>query len=289
LSNLLEPKFKKKDLDELEYSIIRDYAQNIINSSISNLTNIQNTYFINKKILDYENKIFNISSETNILLDNNINYDGFITTINEDAPLNLKWLKSLCCDKNQRKEQSFLFPIEKVVIVEGITEETLLPVFAKKCGFDFNQEGIQIVSAGGKNQVVKQYYTLADQLKIPIFVLLDNDAKENVEQIKLRLRTFDKVHLLSGGEFEDILPKNLILKTLNDYFRNLNSVDDDELENERMVLNLENIFKKKGFHEFKKSEFAQLIKMHIDSSCDISDEIRDIVREISADHSFLPQ
>ena len=81
----------------------------------------------------------------------------------------------------------------------------------------------------------------------------------------------------------------MILKTLNDYFRNLNSVDDDELENERMVLNLENIFKKKGFHEFKKSEFAQLIKMHIDSSCDISDEIRDIVREISADHSFLPQ
>lgn len=239
--------------------------------------------------MEYENKIFSLSKETQVLLENNINYDGFVSLIDENAPLNLKWLKSLQNDENLRKKLSLRFPVEQVVIVEGITEETLLPVFAKKCGLDFDKEGIQIVSAGGKNQVVKLFYTFAEQLKIPIFVLLDNDAKENYEQIKLRLRSFDKIHLLSGGEFEDILPKNLIVKTLNDHFRNLNSIEDNDFENERMVLNLEEIFKKKGFHEFKKSEFAQLISTHIDGEADISEEIRKITEEISANRSFLPQ
>ena len=40
-------------------------------------------------------------------------------------------------------------------IVEGITEEILLPVFSKLLGYDFYAHGIQIIPAGGKNQVVK--------------------------------------------------------------------------------------------------------------------------------------
>ena len=172
-------------------------------------------------------------------------------------------------------------------MVEGITEEILLPVFAKKCDYDFDKYGIQIISAGGKNQVVKLFYEYAEQLKIPIFVLLDNDAKENYEQINLKKRKFDKVHLLKSGEFEDILPQNLVEKTLNDYLKNLNCVSDDDFRYERMVENLEEIFKIKGFHEFKKAEFAQLVKEHIDNNFDISDEIRMIINEIKSSLSFL--
>ncbi len=288
LSNLIEPKFKKKNLEEMDYLQIKNYAQDIINSSIYEYcTKSDEDFSINNKLYEYENKIFNLSEDINILLKNKIDYTSFLPLINNESPLNLKWLKTL------KHENCFniplKFPIKKVVIVEGITEETLLPVFAKKCGFDFDKYGIQIVSAGGKNQVVKLFYTFSRQLKIPIFVLLDSDAKENYEQIKAKLRLCDKIHLLTSGEFEDILSKNLIIKTLNDYLRNLNSIEDSDFENERMVINLEEIFKKKGFHEFKKAEFAQMIKSHIENENDISDKIRTIIEEISADHFYEPQ
>lgn len=282
LSNVIEPKFKRKDLDEMEYSTLKDLAETVFNLSISSLSSVVvGTHIINEKLFNYENKVFNLNEEINKLLDNKINYDLAITLIQEEnSPKNLIWLKSLINNESIREEKSIRFPIEKVVITEGITEEILLPVFAEHLGLNFDKNGIQVISAGGKNQVVKLVYTLANQLKLPMFILLDNDAKENYEQILPKLREFDKIYLLSHGEFEDILPKELIIKTLNDYFKNLNIIEDNEFEYERMVKNLEEIFKKKGFHEFKKAEFAQLVKNHISSDEDLSDEIKLIIEEL---------
>lgn len=282
LSNVIEPKFKRKDLDEMEYSTLKDLAETVFNLSISSLSSVVvGTHIINEKLFNYENKVFNLNEEINKLLDNKINYDLAITLIQEEnSPKNLIWLKSLINNESIREEKSIRFPIEKVVITEGITEEILLPVFAEHLGLNFDKNGIQVISAGGKNQVVKLVYMLANQLKLPMFILLDNDAKENYEQILPKLREFDKIYLLSHGEFEDILPKELIIKTLNDYFKNLNIIEDNEFEDERMVKNLEEIFKKKGFHEFKKAEFAQLVKNHISSDEDLSDEIKLIIEEL---------
>lgn len=282
LSNLIEPRFKRKDLDVMEYSYLRDYAEYIFNKSVEELVSgITNTLKINEKLSIYENKIFNLSYDINELLNNKINYDGIITLLKDkNLPKNLIWLKSLVYDKQIREEQAARFPIEKVVITEGITEEILLPVFAEHLGFDFNKKGVHVISAGGKNQVVKLVYALVKQLKLPMFILLDNDAKSNYEQILPKLRTFDKIHLLTHGEFEDILPKELILKTLNDYFKNLNYIEEKEFDDERMVKNLEEIFKRKGFHEFKKAEFALLVKSHISSEEDFSDEIKNIINEV---------
>lgn len=280
LSNLIEPKFRKKDLEVMDYSSLKYFAENIINTSLTSiLGEVENTLNINKKLKNYENQIFNLNDNINILLDNSINYDAFIKFVTENSVQNLQWLKTLSPEfKNKIKTK---FPIKEVIIVEGITEETLLPVFAKQCGFNFDEKGIQIVSAGGKNQVVKMFYLLSEQLKLPIFVLLDNDAQENYNQIKPKLRKTDKIHLINGGEFEDILPKELILRTLNDHFANLNSIEENEFVDESMVKNLEEIFKKKGFHEFKKAEFAQLIKNNVNSKNDVSVEIEQIIKELT--------
>ncbi len=280
LSNLIEPKFRKKDLEVMDYSSLKYFAENIINTSLTSiLGEVENTLNINKKLKNYENQIFNLNDNVNILLDNSINYDAFIKFVTENSVQNLQWLKTLSPKfKNKIKTK---FPIKEVIIVEGITEETLLPVFAKQCGFNFDEKGIQIVSAGGKNQVVKMFYLLSEQLKLPIFVLLDNDAQENYNQIKPKLRKTDKIHLINGGEFEDILPKELILRTLNDHFANLNSIEESEFVDESMVKNLEEIFKKKGFHEFKKAEFAQLIKNNVNSKNDVSVEIEQIIKELT--------
>ena len=149
-------------------------------------------------------------------------------------------------------------------------------------GYDFYAHGIQLIPAGGKNQVVKLYYELLQDLRLPIFILLDKDAEENILQISPKLRDIDKIHLVSCGEFEDLLPKTLIVKTVNSHFKNFLTIKEDDLSNNSnsTVKILEDIFKTKGLHEFKKAEFAKLVKEHVFSIDDISAEIIDIIEEI---------
>ena len=54
-----------------------------------------------------------------------------------------------------------------------------------------------------------------------------------------------------------------------------------------MSMNLENIFKEKGLHEFKKADFAKLVRENISENSDISEEIADIVQEISGNNKTL--
>ena len=49
-----------------------------------------------------------------------------------------------------------------------------------------------------------------------------------------------------------------------------------------MVKNLENIYKLKGLEDFKKSDFAHLIRENIDSAADLSEEILNIINEINS-------
>ena len=281
LSNLLEPKYKKTDLDNMDYSTIKNLAQDIINSS---LPAGDNDFLINQKLYDYENSTFNLNKDVQKLLKNEINYKACTDLISNNAPLNLKWLKTLADTKDliqNRNKEALRFPINVLVLVEGITEETLLPEFAKLCDFDFDKNGVYIISAGGKNQVVKLFYQYADILKIPMFVLMDKDAYENYEEIIPKLRNNDRVHILECGEFEDALSLPLIIKALNYGLENISILDKKDLEKETgMVKTLEEIFRTRGMHEFKKSEFANTVKTCLSSKSDVSPEIEEIIGEI---------
>lgn len=286
-SCLIEPVYKKQELLNMASSEVTGIAQDIINKSLEELSFGQimqkNDNDINKIIKEYENSVFINDNETQEYLNNCINYKLFIPLIDESCPINLRWLKTLP-DNNLiklRHEKGLKYPIQKVLLVEGITEEILLPSFSKYLGFDFYKEGIQVIAAGGKNQVVKMYYKLIDELKIPIFILLDKDAEDNINQIKPKLRNVDKIHLVSCGEFEDLLPKSLIVKTVNNELSNFASISEEDLDNSiPEAKNLENIFKIKGLHEFKKAEFAKLVKDNITDDSDISSEIASIIMEI---------
>ncbi len=300
LSNLTEPVYKKQELLNMSADKITKIAEEIINSSLNdiytasasvkNLSKEKGT--LNKVIENYENSLYINDSDTQKYLNNNIDYDLLVSLIDESCPINLRWLKSLhslSCVKSPgkndllklRHENGLKYPIQKLLLVEGITEEILLPVFSRYLGFDFYKEGIQIFAAGGKNQVVKMYYKLIEELKIPIFVLLDKDAENNIEQIKPKLRNIDKIHLVSCGEFEDLLPRSLIIKTLNNELSNFAYVTDEDFEADfSTAVNLDNIFKLKGLHEFKKAEFSKLVKDSISEDSDISPEIASIIMEI---------
>ena len=268
---------------------IKKIAEEIFNNSLENP--ISGDYSINLRLAEYENSIFKNDTDTQCLLENRLNYHEAVKSIEEDCCVNLKWLKNLsrASDLISMRENLFLkYPIEKVLLVEGLTEEILLPAFSKYLGYDFYQKGIQVIPAGGKNQVVKMYYKLIEELKIPVFLLLDKDAEDNIRQIKPKLRDIDKIHLVSCGEFEDLLPKSLIIKTLNMHFANFTSISESDLDDEQPeVKNLENIFKTKGLHEFKKAEFAKLVRANIKESSDISAEIAEIIKEISESNKTL--
>lgn len=289
LSNLIEPKYKKSELVNLPYDIITKFAGEILNGSLDDSG--ANDFSINQILAEYENLVFYQDNESKQLLNNQINYKGVFGLITEYSPVNLRWLKSVAEEKDLvklRETRLLKYPIEKVLLVEGITEEILLPAFSKFLGHDFYQKGIQIIPAGGKNQVVKMYYQMIEEVKLPIFVLLDKDAEENIRQIKPRLRDIDKIHLVSCGEFEDLLPKSLIIKTINAHLRNFNSVSSEDFdESMSAVKNLENIFKLKGVHEFKKAEFAKLVRDNISVKSDISEEIAEIIKEISEENKTL--
>ena len=132
------------------------------------------------------------------------------------------------------------------------------------------------------------YYELIDEVKIPIFVLLDRDAEENIRQIQPKLRAIDKIHLVSCGEFEDLLPKSLIVKTVNSHFENFLTITEDDLNLPLPTAKvLEELFRTKGLHEFKKAEFAKLVRENISENADISGEITQIIKEISLKNKSL--
>lgn len=288
--NLIAPKLKKQQLDETDYQLIKSMAESIINYSLETLNfHSDGDYLINQRLYDYENSVFELSQQTEKLLQNKINYKGITKLFSGNEVKNLKWLDALGNSQDilkTRKAESFLFPVEKVIICEGITEEILLPVFADIHGFNFDKNGIHIISAGGKNQVVKTYYELAENLKIPIFVLLDKDASDNLLSIKARQREIDDVYILASGEFEDLLPLQLVARTLDYAFENISLIDLDFLKQDLpKVKILEEIFKNRGLHEFKKSEFANLVKLNIKGKEDLSEEIINILEILKSNTS----
>jgi hypothetical protein len=283
--NLLSPNFSKSELDEMDYSDLKNYAQEIFNFSLKTMFGkITADDAINKRLAEYEQSVFKCSENTLKLLDNALDYQSCMQFINQNSPNNLKWLKSLSCSDNVkalRNKESFKFPVEKVVLVEGATEELLLPEFAKLCDYDFDKNGIYIIPAGGKNQVVKLYYELCETLKLPIFVLLDKDGVQNAKEISYKQRKKDKIHIIECGEFEDLLSKDLVERTLNEALENISEINDEICENAgHRVEYLEEIFKHRGMHEFKKVEFSQMVKNHIKSSSDLTSEICEIVKQI---------
>ena len=285
LHNLLSPNFNKYDLEKMPYNDLKMYAQEVFNFSVKNIFGGNSSDFsLNQKLKKYEESIFLLDEDVKKLLDNEFDFVTCLGLINENSVKNLKWLKCLAeCDDTRivREKFSLGFPVEIVVIVEGATEETLLPVFADLYGFNFEKNGVYLIPAGGKNQVVKLYYELCETLKLPVFVLLDQDGVQNAQEIYPKLRSNDKIHIINCGEFEDILSKDLVERTLNYELQNISETKIDfQEEKGHRVEYLEEVFKHRGRHEFKKVEFSQMVRANIKSDYDLTPEIIEIIEEI---------
>ena len=109
-------------------------------------------------------------------------------------------------------------PIQRLVLVEGSTEEVILPAMASVLGLDAEYNGIHIEAVGGKNQMLSTYVHHAEQRACPITVILDADARALIEDLAHYQRPRDQLICLEQGELEDLYPPSLIAATLNAHY-----------------------------------------------------------------------
>lgn len=247
-----------------------------ITEKIINLTypTPENDFYINNFIKDYESSAFRQDEVSYKFLNNKINYNSVLCAIEhmDNIPPNVAQL--IVKNKNRnldfcgiRKKTKGKYPIEKIILCEGITEEILLPVLAKLQGVDFSELGIHVLQAGGKNQVGKKYINVSEEVKKEVIILLDFDAEEIKKSITNKLQKKDKICLISLGEFEDILPKDLIIDTINENYKYQlkEKITKDYFEC-GYVQAIKEIFRERALGDFKKSEFAKAIKKQLETS-----------------------
>ena len=286
---LITPKIGFKEYEKLSEKDIVNFVEEIFSISLNQLEKQASTSTaLYKSIINIENELYNINEQTKKLMLAKIPYEQILhLNKNKLLPKNLQFwnyfLNLNIAPDEIRKKFKTTFPIKKVVLAEGITEEILLPKFAQILKFNFNENGIIVIPAGGKNQVAKEYLKLRDELKVPIIILLDADATEIAQKISNKLRVTDRLILIEKGEFEDILPLSLLKKTINYKFINIFKIEENDFSQDvSRVKDLEEIYRINGLGEFKKAEFAHTIDSILDNNSEkyISNEIKNIVNEI---------
>ena len=75
------------------------------------------------------------------------------------------------------------FFADKVVIVEGQTEEYSLPIYAEVLGYDFDRNNIAVVHSEGKGEI-DRILRIFNGLEIPTYVIFDEDKNNNDKNIK---------------------------------------------------------------------------------------------------------
>ena len=244
--------------------------------------------YIQKYLIELEQKYFKFDETSYQYLSCRINYSSIIKNISnlKEIPKNVLWLKSIIENKNfsneLRFENSLLYPIEKIILTEGETERILLNTLVSMFDVDFDKLGYLLISAGGKNRVARKYYEMSEYVNLPFFILLDNDAYAIKELIDVKLRAQDKIYILKSGEFEDLIPKKVVIETLNyihnnEYKANLSDINSGL----KMSENIAEICKKYGFGEYKKANFARMLKEFIKTKDFKSDFINSEIAHVA--------
>ena len=285
---LISPKLSKKEILNLDINVLKSIVEKIWNDSVSFYSpDIAADYAFNKALTKEAIDTYFLNDDILNLININININGVLPLVKKfnTLPVNLK---RLLLSQNEysdlkilREKYNLRFPLEKVLLCEGVTEEILMPKFAAVCDYNFDKYGVRLLSAGGKNQVEKLYCELKDELKLPIFILLDADAKPTATRISQVLRPEDKIYLIHLGEFEDIFSLNLIKRTINNSYKNICQCKVSDFKGTQpMTKILTEFFRINNLGDYKKADFAKNVFDNTKSKKDLTEEIVNIVNEI---------
>jgi hypothetical protein len=152
-----------------------------------------------------------------------------------------------------------------IMLVEGPTEEFLLPYLALNYGLNLNQQRIMLVASGGANKVLRKYLYWKNTIDLPIICLFDADATNIANTLMSDLRKEDNVFILDG-EIEDLIQLDFLVDNINKYLEEdlLNdeshpvSTNDFDSPEKRTVI-LDKIWRQKELGKFEKVKFAKFI------------------------------
>lgn len=110
-----------------------------------------------------------------------------------------------------------LFFADKILFVEGRSEEIVIPAFAENLGVDLND--VAVLSVEGKNKArlnLKTWVKITRGM-LPVFLLLDKDAETEIEELETEgLIKPGRYHVWSQGAIESYYPLPLMEKALNE-------------------------------------------------------------------------
>lgn len=126
-----------------------------------------------------------------------------------------------------------LFFTNKLIIVEGETEQLFLPKFYQKIyKHPLSHKFVKIVKAEGIKDIPNVVRITKNAFPdTPIYILMDNDSKETEEKLKKLIDkyddlTWDNIFIIGNKEFEDSFSDEVLVKSINDYLTafNMNEV-----------------------------------------------------------------
>jgi hypothetical protein len=177
---------------------------------------------------------------------------------------------------------------KRVLLVEGATEQILLPHFAACISTDWKARAVLIIPAGGANQVVKRYPALRAQLKLPIDCLLDGDVSSQAQLLANQLSAGDRLYVLQSEAIEEAFPRAQIVDLVNAYFDTsgvgpiFTPVTLQELDSTTNQESMEKLWRKRNRGSFDKIGFAKVVAESITTAGQIPAEIRNLINDLCA-------
>jgi predicted ATP-dependent endonuclease of OLD family len=117
------------------------------------------------------------------------------------------------------KPSDLLFA-DALLLVEGPTEEEVIPIWARTLGVDLDELGVSILPIRGAEKGeyhLKMWREITRSAQIPLFILLDAHAhNEAQELIRQRLIDSDRCVVSSVASIEENYPKKHVLKAIKE-------------------------------------------------------------------------
>jgi putative ATP-dependent endonuclease of the OLD family len=123
------------------------------------------------------------------------------------------------------KEANEAFFANKIILVEGQSENLILPYFFSKENFEYVKKGISIVCCGSKGEL-DRFYRLYTEFGIPCYVVFDGDkqlvgTKEEKSNIRKNRNLFSILDPTNNSDYPDNTPQDKYLGFTETFNENL--------------------------------------------------------------------
>lgn len=252
---------------------------------------LQRKLFNELKSLSGTNQIF-LSTHNSIFIDKSDLNNMFIVKMVENKTQieRISELKE-ALDEIGAKPSDIFFFSNKILFVEGKSEELVIPAFADN--LSINLEDIAIVPVEGKS---KARLNLKTWIKItrnalPIFLILDKDAKDELDDLKKeKLVQSGNYHVWQKGSIEDYYPHEILqsaLEELNSRYsldikvaEIISRIKKGDLKPDRIDLGKKQNLLDKSWEVILAETISKLIKEK--KGVEIADEVRRVLERVVA-------